>query len=125
MQESLYGYHNQFSMGRPATEGGGGAVDSTATTPDDDDAAAAAAAVRLSSIADANGQSGSNSSATATAVDAEHPSIVAQRAVAGNLDADLALALRISSQEQLERQQELEREQQMLEEVLRLSLEEH
>lgn len=124
MQESLYGYHNQFSMARPATEGGGGAVDSTATTPDDDDAAAAAA-VRLSSIADANGQSSSNSNATATAVDAEHPSIVAQRAVAGNLDADLALALRISSQEQLERQQELEREQQMLEEVLRLSLEEH
>lgn len=41
-----------------------------------------------------------------------------------NLDADLAMALRISEQEQQILQEELKREQEMLEEVLRLSLEE-
>lgn len=41
-----------------------------------------------------------------------------------NLDADLAMALRISEQEQHILQEELKREQEMLEEVLRLSLEE-
>lgn len=42
----------------------------------------------------------------------------------GNLDADLAMALRISEQEQQILQEELKREQEMLEEVLRLSLQE-
>lgn len=41
-----------------------------------------------------------------------------------NLDADLAMALRISEQEQKLLQEELKREQEMLEEVLRLSLQE-
>lgn len=40
------------------------------------------------------------------------------------IDPDLAMALRISEQEQLERQKEIEREQELFEEVLRLSLEE-
>lgn len=40
------------------------------------------------------------------------------------IDADLAMALRISEQEQKQLQEDLKREQQMLEEVLRLSLEE-
>lgn len=43
---------------------------------------------------------------------------------ANNLDADLAMALRISEQEQKQLQDELKREQEMLEEVLRLSLQE-
>lgn len=119
LQESLYGYHNQFSMARPATEGGvGGASNSATTTPDGDyDDATEFGAV--------DGQSSSGGrAATAAAVDAEHPSIVAQRVVADGLDAELAMALRISSEEQLERQLELEREQQMIEEALRLSLEE-
>lgn len=42
----------------------------------------------------------------------------------GSLDADLAMALRISEQEQNILQEELKREQEMLEEVLRLSLQE-
>lgn len=41
-----------------------------------------------------------------------------------NVDADLAMALRISEQEQKLIQEELKREQEMLEEVLRLSLQE-
>lgn len=41
-----------------------------------------------------------------------------------DLDDDLALALRISEQEQQQRQDELRREQEMIEEALRLSLEE-
>lgn len=41
-----------------------------------------------------------------------------------SVDADLAMALRISEQEQQKLQDELKREQEMLEEVLRLSLEE-
>lgn len=41
-----------------------------------------------------------------------------------NIDADLAMALRISEQEQNLIQEELKREQEMLEEVLRLSLQE-
>lgn len=41
-----------------------------------------------------------------------------------NIDADLAMALRISEQEQKSFQEELKREQEMLEEVLRLSLQE-
>lgn len=41
-----------------------------------------------------------------------------------SLDADLAMALRISEQEQNILQEELKREQEMLEEVLRLSLQE-
>lgn len=43
---------------------------------------------------------------------------------AHNIDADLAMALRISEAEQRQRQEELQREQEMLEEVLRLSLQE-
>lgn len=46
------------------------------------------------------------------------------RTPADNLDADLAMALRISEQEQKLLQEELKREQEMLEEVLRLSLQE-
>lgn len=46
------------------------------------------------------------------------------RPTANNLDTDLALALRISEQEQQILQEELKREQEMLEEVLRLSLQE-
>lgn len=42
----------------------------------------------------------------------------------GNLDADLAMALRISEQDQQQLQEDLKREQEMLEEVLRLSLQE-
>lgn len=46
------------------------------------------------------------------------------RSPIGNLDADLAMALRISEQEQKILQEQLKREQQELEEVLRLSMEE-
>lgn len=46
------------------------------------------------------------------------------RSPAEGVDADLAMALRISEQEQQKLQEELRREQEMLEEVLRLSLEE-
>lgn len=41
-----------------------------------------------------------------------------------SIDADLAMALRISEQEQQLIQEELKREQEMLDEVLRLSLQE-
>lgn len=61
---------------------------------------------------------------------AAQPSIAPSAAAATALvssspDADLALALRISEQEQLERQLELDREQQMLDEALRLSLQDN
>lgn len=42
---------------------------------------------------------------------------------AANLDSDLAMALRISEQEQKILQEQLKREQEELEEVLRLSME--
>lgn len=41
-----------------------------------------------------------------------------------NIDADLAMALRISEEEQKERLEELRREEEMIEQALRLSLEE-
>lgn len=41
------------------------------------------------------------------------------------IDPDLALALRLSQQEQQEYEQQRQREQQMLEEALKLSLQEH
>lgn len=44
--------------------------------------------------------------------------------VTQTLDADLAIALRLSEQEQRLLQEQMQREQEMLEEVLRLSLEE-
>lgn len=40
------------------------------------------------------------------------------------MDPDLAMALRISEQEQRHRQEDLQREQEMIEEALRLSLQE-
>lgn len=40
------------------------------------------------------------------------------------MDAELAMALRISEQEQLDRQIELEREEKLLQEILALSLQE-
>lgn len=43
---------------------------------------------------------------------------------AENIDTDLAMAIQISEQEQKQLQEDLKREQEMLEEVLRLSLEE-
>lgn len=48
----------------------------------------------------------------------------ATRSPADNLDADLAMALRISEQEQRQIQEQMKREQEELEEVLRLSLQE-
>lgn len=49
--------------------------------------------------------------------------VAAIRSPIDNLDADLAMALRISEQEQKMLQEQLKREQEELEEVLRLSME--
>ena len=41
------------------------------------------------------------------------------------MDPDLAMALRLSQQDQQQYEQELQREQEMLEQVLKLSMQEH
>lgn len=122
LQESLYGYHhNQFAAAAAAAGGhhSSALLDSVATTPDHH-----------------NNEPESFGGFPASANNAKPTDdfssvLVPQRpttampAVGGDLDADLAMALRISEQEQAERLAELDREQQMLDMALRLSLQEH